>query len=252
VAEVARQAKVGKLRSLRNLIAMTFPLTGELQSNVPSISNSEESKLITRLLWGGLLGLLAGFGITMVGGHSSHSAVGPFGASASDRHRIQDAIRQAAPGDQFEEWIMVYIGSSSCTHSNHPDLPDALAGIRATLEGELSDHAAHVLVSAIGVDLNPLAGRELDHLRWAGSFEQVSLGGSYLNWVASHVSWYPSDGAPGVPTPQVVLVRRSLERLNERGTGMQVALRDERLVGRRYGLHRLQSWDLVRLVEVSR
>ena len=188
----------------------------------------------------------------MVAGSSSNPAVGALGVAASDRHLVQDAIRQGAPGDQFDEWIMVYIGSSSCSHSNHPDLPDALAWIRATLERELSSRTDKAFVSAVGVDLNPIAGREVDHLQWAGSFEQVSLGGSYLNWVASHVSWYPLEGAPGVPTPQVVLVRRSLARLNERGMGMHVALTDERLVGRRYGLHRLQSWDLVRLVEVSR
>lgn len=73
-----------------------------------------------------------------------------------------------------------------------------------------------------------------------------------LKMGAPSSEYEPEIGTIVPRVAKAVLIRRSFERLNERGTGMHVAMADERLLGRRYGLERLQSWDVGSLAEDQR
>jgi hypothetical protein len=162
---------------------------------------------------------------------------------------IGQTLRESRPGSSVHELVLVYIGSSTCSQSTRPDVAETVVRLRQRLGRALAEKNPNGVLTFVGVDLDPIAGSEMGHLVEFGQLDQVSLGGSFMNWVAFEQSLPPFNGAPGAPTPQVVVLSRVVERLNAVGSGMRVRSSPPRIIGRAYGIDRISRLDPEMILE---
>jgi hypothetical protein len=100
--------------------------------------------------------------------------------------------------------VMVYLGSSTCAASNDSQLPEAIE----TLKLRLASYAEREEMSfvSIGVGLDWIPERGIEHLFRFGRFDEVSSGYSWGNSAGLQYMW--SDRSIMPVTPQVVVYQR--------------------------------------------
>ncbi len=145
-------------------------------------------------------------------------------------HRL-DSLRRA--GSQL---ALVYIGSARCSWCNNPALPGYLRTIKDSLE--LRARRAGLRLTTIGIAVDVFQTEGTDHLRKAGSFDEISAGGSWVNGGAVAYIW----NRYGLPasTPQVLVIKRSIVR--ESGEAVTYRVEAESLLARKVGLRPIESW----------
>jgi hypothetical protein len=142
------------------------------------------------------------------------------------------------PPSPDAEWTLVYIGSSTCTPSNAPELAHAAAELRQVLAARAAGNGATFSTLGIARDRQVRAG--LRHLRRHGEFDEVIAGRSWSNLGLQRYVWGDLPGQAA--TPQLLLVERTLDEPSPGQGGRQFAIQRERLLVRKVGLDEIQAW----------
>lgn len=123
--------------------------------------------------------------------------------------------------------ILVIVGAKSCAACSRDEFAPAIETLKLNaLDASRSASRSYMVVGA-AVDGRPSDGLAL--LEGLGAFDQIAVGGSWLNMAAVRYVW---ETFPGEPTiPQVIVLERDIE-MNE--SGIRVA--DERLLTRLVGI----------------
>ena len=100
--------------------------------------------------------------------------------------------------------VMIYFGSSGCAASNQPALPEAVEALKIRLAG-FAEQQEMSFVS-IGVALDWIPERGIEHLRKFGRFDEISAGYNWGNTLGLRYMWSKESVTP--TTPQVVVYRR--------------------------------------------
>ena len=109
--------------------------------------------------------------------------------------------------------IAFVITASDCGWSNHPQTKAALGSIRERMRSAYGDRYAHLEIVGVAIDEEPEAG--LTFLSEIGggtvrtAFDQVAVGGSWLNEQVVRFVW--REGKAVASTPQVIVVERLVD-----------------------------------------
>lgn len=138
----------------------------------------------------------------------------------------------SATSGSATELALVYIGSSTCTPSNDPGLPDVVEQLKIAIQRKAAEGGRSF--AAVGIARDGDAESGLRHLRKYGHFDEVMAG---RGWHNIGVLKYVYQGIPGVAaTPQVLVVERRVVG------GDSTAIRDEHLVVRKVGVQEIRNW----------
>ena len=148
------------------------------------------------------------------------------------------ALSRSEQNTTISEIMVIYVGSSRCGWCNDPRLPPAVSTVIDSVQSRAA--RANAYTTLVGVDTDVAHGRETQHLSNVGAFDQMALGGGYLNIVAREVSWGVLAGANG--TPQVLVLRRPLRKSNLRGEPLSIQLQPATLLARKVGLYEILTW----------
>lgn len=111
-----------------------------------------------------------------------------------------------------EHLIVYLITASDCGWSTRPSVLQSVATLRSRLTARYSSRFASISLVAVVLDLKVRAGLEfLEMIGGADAFDQVAVGGSWLNDAAVRLIW--QDGVARPASPQVVV---STRRVNSR------------------------------------
>jgi len=146
--------------------------------------------------------------------------------------QVTDALPKTWNGPQIQ---VVLIGSAGCGASRQPAFVSAFRQIRARFEQLRGQTGMHV--SFVGVALDRVIEDGLAFLSELGPFDQVSVGGDWLNDEAVRFLWRDLPGAGGIP--QVLVVRRSLLK-----TSTWYRLGRDAVVLRKVGIEALSAWAM--------
>lgn len=147
---------------------------------------------------------------------------------------LAERIALQEPG---EEIVVIYVGSSRCSWCARPELPRYVAQAVEAIRAERRA-SARVTLIGVAVETDPSAG--LDHLRRVAPFDQVTAGGGWLNDGAYRYIW-AGVGQPAA-TPQIIVLRRTIERDAQEDGSALYRVRDERILARKVGLRSIAEW----------
>ncbi len=132
-----------------------------------------------------------------------------------------------------DELVAVLIASSHCSGSLRPDfVPAVLKMKRALAFKALSEHKRLVTVGAATDDSKDDG---LTFLNMLGPFDEIVLGGNWLNEAATQYIWRDQPGVPAVP--QWVLLERHVD-INRKSINVGA----ERVVDRVIGANGMLEW----------
>jgi hypothetical protein len=110
--------------------------------------------------------------------------------------------------------VAFVIGASDCGWSNLPEIKEAFGSIRERMRSAYRDKYAHIEVVGVAIDEDPEAG--LTYLseigggeRVGAAFDQIAIGGSWLNEQVVRLAW--REGKAAASTPQVIVVERLVD-----------------------------------------
>jgi hypothetical protein len=173
----------------------------------------------------GTIMLASSAGIVIAGGHrvQRHVTARPFLDPRIDRLMMRPLTsRQAQPGvDDGPEIVVVLIGSAGCAASRQNTLSNAMDQLRATLLEASSRQGLRVAFLGVALDTHISSG-----LRWltsVGPFDQVSVGGNWLNLAAV----------------QIVVLRRVVTIASD---SQSVVVEPDVLVSRLRGVQEIINW----------
>lgn len=112
------------------------------------------------------------------------------------------------PSGSGSQWVMVYIGSSSCPWATDAALPDAIERIKMHLLDQAAERGRALKV--VGLSLDPLPEQGIRYLSAFGRFDEISTGYGWGNSLAMKYLW--SEGLGDFATPQVLVYERLLIR----------------------------------------
>ena len=141
-------------------------------------------------------------------------------------------IRDAAT-DEVQD-VFVLIGSSHCGYSTDPKLFGAFDRIVA------ANTSGHTVASTlrIGVSMDEDARRGFDWLRSVGRFDEVDIGGNWLNSDVVNLIWAVPAAPPVIP--QIILIERRIHRTSQPASRLTVT--DVHVVKRAVGLDHISNW----------
>ncbi len=134
------------------------------------------------------------------------------------------------------ELVAVFLLSSDCFASRDKEMPRLLEEIKLSLQQSSGMRSHEFRAVAVAVDASPEAGWNL--IRTMGHFDEVVLGGGWLNHGMLAYVWTEHAGPPDIP--QVVLVRRGVQRMRDGIYGVS----GSEVVGRFVGLGEIRRWAL--------
>jgi hypothetical protein len=179
-------------------------------------------------------------GLLIAGGHRAWQSIGarPFldpriarlGVPAVDTKRARPFEAEGT------EIVVALIGTSRCVGSRHKSLTVAMDSLRKRLR--VFAEKRHQRVRLLGVALDDDLAVGLRWLTTVGPFDEISVGGSWLNLEAVHLVHRGLIGEATVP--QVVVFRRSFA--GERTGAILVS--PDRLAFRKAGLEPIMSWSI--------
>lgn len=145
----------------------------------------------------------------------------------------REAYVPSARTDSGSELVFVFVGSSGCSWSNRPELPEMVRTAKLAVRDR--SRAEDKGFAAIGIAKDVVPSKGIAHLAAFGDFDEVMAGRGWLN---AGVLRYVYDDLPGpAATPQIIVVARDV--LVDRG---QRAILDERVVARMTGLAEIREW----------
>ena len=108
---------------------------------------------------------------------------------------------------QGHELMMVYIGSSTCSFANSPEMPALIEHVKLALQQKASKRG--LLFSTMGVSIDWSTDHGLQHLSKFGAFDEIMTGRKWQSLGAHEFVW---GAVPGMAvTPQVLVVARTIE-----------------------------------------
>lgn len=144
-----------------------------------------------------------------------------------------ESYTPAARTDSGSELVFIFVGSSSCSWSNKPELRDLVRTARLAVRDR--SIAEDMGFAAVGVARDVVASKGVAHLATFGEFDEVMAGRGWLN---SGVLRYIYGDLPGpAATPQILVVERRV--VVDRG---ERSIADERVVARLTGLAEIRMW----------
>jgi hypothetical protein len=157
---------------------------------------------------------------------------------AIPRSALTTAMLEAPQLTSFAATVVIYVGSSQCIWANRPSLRTS---VQAALDS-LRQRAARAgeYVTTVGIDLAPLQGTELEHLRSVAEFDQLVLGGDALSSGLSHIAGL--DVSDGGQTPQIFVLSHRAEKVSARGEPLVVNSSASTLLVRKIGLEEIKQW----------
>jgi len=142
------------------------------------------------------------------------------------------------------ETVLVFVGSSTCRGSNHPDLPEALRRIRTGLRTEAK--ARGETFASIGVSVDMLVEDGVRYLRSVGPFDEIMTGRSWAN--SGSLKYLDSEELGGPSTiPQMIV----LERVLARPFSTITVIAEEEVLFRTSGGDRIVRWSKRRFPDES-
>lgn len=157
---------------------------------------------------------------------------------AIPRSAIANAILEAPQGTSFTETVVIYVGSSQCIWAKRPSLRASVQSILDSLQVREARRGGYV--TAVGIDLAPLRGQELDHLHAVAAFDQFVLGGDVLSRGLSHIA--DLESADASQTPQIFILTHRAEKVSARGAALVVDVTGSTLLVRKVGLEEIKQW----------
>jgi hypothetical protein len=132
------------------------------------------------------------------------------------------------------ELVAVFVLSSNCFASRDEEMPRLVEEVKQSLKEASTLNAHEFRAVAVGVDPTPEASWSL--IQTMGRFDEVILGGGWLNHGMLSYVWEGHAGPPDVP--QIVLVRRGLRRMSDGLYGVT----DAEVLGRFVGFGEIRRW----------
>lgn len=102
--------------------------------------------------------------------------------------------------------VAVFLVSSTCGASRYPDLPKALAVIRAREDTQATREGKTFISVGVALDDDPSIG--LAFLKTFGNFDQLSVGGNWLNAMAIDLLIRDTKGP--LSLPQLIVLERTV------------------------------------------
>jgi len=137
-----------------------------------------------------------------------------FSVAAWRKHVERERVQTVLPSEVFAsgEYLVAYVlMSSECRFCTDPNTQAALRNLRTTLRA--SSRGRYANVSVVAVALSDDQNRELQFIQGLGkpgeAFDELSVGGSWMNELVSQLVWRDGFGLPVVP--QLVLVERRVD-----------------------------------------
>ncbi len=129
---------------------------------------------------------------------------------------------------------MVFIGSSTCSFSNHSTLPGLIEEAKLNLQSKALDLGTSF--STIGVSIDWVTSDGIAHLNKFGNFDEVITG---RKWHGTGANIYLGQ-IPGVnATPQILILARRPEPSSDNGAR---SVSEEIPIYRIAGLQRIRNW----------
>ena len=176
-----------------------------------------------------LLGVATGFALALTGGFPVPEVRIHWDVPPAET----DNYRPRANRASGEELALVYIGSSSCSWSNIPELPGIVRNLKTTLHYRARDTGR--AFAAVGIARDGIAADGVAHLAKFGGFDEVMSG---RGWANTGIQKYIYGAMPGEgATPQVLVVVRSLDY----ALG-HISVVDERVLVRKVGSDDIVAW----------
>ncbi len=139
---------------------------------------------------------------------------GSYGAVYALRSHREVARLETAPAAQAYptgEYLTAYmIMSSKCHFCTSDSAKTTIRGLRAAVRRAAGDRYARV--SVVGVAIDPDVRAELQFIQSIGAgdaFDQISIGGGWLNHLIAELSW--QDGFAEPAMPQIVFTERRVD-----------------------------------------
>lgn len=132
-----------------------------------------------------------------------------------------------------EQIRMILIGSSACGAHRNEGLREAIETAKHSLAERFAGEAIHFASAGVALDWRIADG--IDFLAAFGEFDEIIVGGNWLNSGAVRYIWRDFPGSSVVP--QVVVVKRSVTV-----SSSTISVGEEELVARLAGAEQIMKW----------
>jgi hypothetical protein len=132
-----------------------------------------------------------------------------------------------------EQIRMVLIGSSACGAHRNESLREAIETVKQSLAERFTGEGTQFASTGVALDWQIAAG--IDFLGAFGEFDEVIIGGNWLNSGAVRDIWRDFPGSSVVP--QVVVVKRSVTV-----SSSTISVGEEEFVARLAGAEQIMQW----------
>jgi hypothetical protein len=131
------------------------------------------------------------------------------------------------------ELVMVFVGASFCRAHQREGFPEALEQAKVAMAAEAARQ--DVQFRAIGVSMDWQPEEAIEFLNKFGRFDEMALGGNWVNQAVIRYVWRDLPGRPSVP--QVILLERTIEKAQS-----SVNVVNEQVVRRLTGTAEITAW----------
>ena len=131
------------------------------------------------------------------------------------------------------EIIMIFVGSSTCGASQSRELPAALKTVRESLQVRAA--RTHSKLATLGVALDVQPNEGIQFLKKYDSFDEISVGRSWLNMTATTYIWRDLPGNTSLP--QLLVITRPI---TVRDASIEIG--PDELVVRKLGVDGIVNW----------
>lgn len=155
----------------------------------------------------------------------------------------EDSYRPGYTRTEGPHLVFLFVGSSRCRWSTDPELPGAVEALKLELAAYAGER--DLAFRALGVSVDWVPSKGLDHLATFGAFDEVSVGVNWANSTLLHHVW---ERGLGLATPAVLVYRHELQVEGDSLSGavVHMARADEQLLLSRTGFD-----EILRLAELG-
>lgn len=132
-----------------------------------------------------------------------------------------------------KEVVMIFVGTSTCRASTEKGFPEVLERVKLAAQRRATAEGKQFRVIGVAIDNDPEVG--LGFLRKFGKFDELSLGGNWVNQDVVRYVWRDMPYRPSIP--QLVLVEREIRKET---TAVWVS--QERELRRLLGTDEIRRW----------
>lgn len=158
-----------------------------------------------------------------------------------------DTLPRPEPVNPFVSgtYLIAYVvASSDCGWSTRPDVMHAISGLRDALYASYEETYAHIEMIGISIDKDTAAGlaflQDIESRSSRPVFDQVSVGGSWLNEHLVRLVW--RGRTIGASIPSILLVERSIDAESFLDDSQLKIRDDDVVVGDFTGTEEISLW----------